>query len=92
LKQRHPKLVGEWKSRRAGLPADLRATCEALLEETETFLADLLEEEEFCAGELARCRDETSRQLAELASGHHAQRAYGRGVPAATHRYLDVNQ
>jgi flagellar biosynthesis/type III secretory pathway chaperone len=90
-KQQRPAVVGEWKSRRAELPADLRASCETLLRETESLLAELLEEEQFCTSELARCRDETCRQLTELADGHHAHRAYG-GAAATTHRYLDVNQ
>jgi flagellar biosynthesis/type III secretory pathway chaperone len=92
LKQRRPAIAGEWKSRRDELPAELRTNCETLLQETESLLAELLEEEQFCTGELARFRDETCRQLAELASGHHALRAYGNGTPAATHRFLDVNQ
>lgn len=92
LKQGRPAIVTEWKSRRDELSADLRGECEALLQETESLLADLLQEEQSCTDELARCRDDTCRQLAELASGHQAHRAYGHGAPAGTHRYLDVNQ
>lgn len=91
LKQQHPTLVADWKSRRAGFSNEARNRCEELLRETESILADLIAEEKTCTDELTHHRDETSRQLAETSNGQRAHRAYGSEKPDE-HRYLDINQ
>ena len=90
LKQKQPGIVSEWKSRRDVLSTELRKVCETVIQETEVLLTELLNEEQICTDDLKRSRDETSRELSELTSGHRAHQAYGTTSPLARNRYLDV--
>jgi hypothetical protein len=70
----------------------VRRSCEAALAESETLLAELLEHERESTTVLARRRDETRRQLQNIASGGQANEAYRDTLAPATSRHLDVDQ
>jgi hypothetical protein len=79
-----------WRRERDALPADDRARCDAILEETETLLAALLSEDETSSRQLVSRRDVTQRELQSLAVGVQAQEAYDpRSLPVLFR--FDVN-
>lgn len=86
----HRALQRAWPHEREGLPAADRARCEALLADTETLLADLLQEEQSSTRQLVSRRDSTQRELQAIAVGTQAQEAYASRAQPAFSRF-DVN-
>lgn len=91
LNRQHPDLRQQWRARRDSLPAAERQRCEHLLAEMEQMLAALTEEERESTDLLAARRDETQRQLHEIACGTEVHQAY-RDEIRSPHRRLDVGQ
>lgn len=92
LKKAQPAGLHDWNTHRGSLPGPVRESCDAVLQQTEQILTELLAEEENCARQLMQRRDETRRQLDHMAQGRLLHGAYGNTPVAPSHRFLDVNQ
>lgn len=92
LRQSRPNLLPQWQQVRETIPPGLRDDGDSALRETETLLAELLAEEQFCTEQLQQRREATRRQLAEVSDGRLAHQAYGTGPTDNSHQYLDVNR
>jgi hypothetical protein len=90
LGQHRPELWQEWRRDRDRLSPTQRSSCEATLAETESLLAELLENERVCTETLSRRRDATRRELQRVVHGSHVNQAYRDSLAPSTHRHLDV--
>jgi hypothetical protein len=90
LGQRRPDMWQEWRRDRDRLLPDARRSCEETLAETETLLAELLENERVSTETLARRRDATQRELRSVMHGSRVNQEYRDSLAPATHRHLDV--
>ena len=88
----HPDLIAQWRRYREAAGEETRQTCEQLLAEAETMLAELLNEETASTDELIVRRDSTQRDLHDLAQSGRVHEAYRSALAPATHRHLDVGQ
>lgn len=79
-----------WPSERGALAPVDREKCNALLAETETLLATLLEEEQASSLQLMTQRDATQRELQNLAVGVQTKDAYDSRAQSPRSRF-DVN-
>lgn len=87
-----PGLPERWRADRNQLDPAGRADCEQLLEETETLLASLTEEERECGDELTRRRDHTRLELRGLASATSAASGYRDSAAPADNRHLNLQE
>jgi hypothetical protein len=92
LKQRFPGIQQRWPTLRETIDPSLRNDCERLLAETETLLADLLNEEQESTEFLTKRRNDTQRRLQAVAEGPRIHSAYRDSLAPATNRILDVDQ
>jgi hypothetical protein len=89
---RHPiDLWQTWRDDRDQLPGDLRQSCEAVLDDTEHLLQQLLTLEADSAAVLTRQRDETGRLLRDVNHGRQALAAYQSPSDAAASQRLDLD-
>jgi len=86
-----PRLWDDWKAERDRLAPAARHACEKTLEETEALLAELLEHERTSTENLSRRRDQTARELRDVASGTRVNQAYRDTLAPVTHRHLDTD-
>jgi hypothetical protein len=82
------ELWPRWRAARDGLDPELRGACEAVLKETEEFLAVLLAIDQSSAQELLRQREATQVELSAAAGARQAETGYD--AASATSRYLDL--
>jgi len=92
LKSRQSTVITCWKETRDTMPEDVRATCSALIDETESLLAELLDQENACTVELTHRRDETRRRLADISGGRQAHEAYHTEKPTLSQHVLDIER
>jgi FlgN protein len=91
VKRRYPELSRQWTALRdSGLPT-VRTDCEALIADTETILAELLQTEKQGTEQLAERREATRRQLAAVSQGVHVNQVYADTTPTLNHRFLNTN-
>src|SRR3546814_8671282 len=69
-------LITQWRRCRESAGADTRETCEQLLAEAESTLAELLNEETASTDELIVRRDATQCELQELSQNSRVHEAY----------------
>jgi hypothetical protein len=86
-----PTLKERWRTGRDGLPATVRAACDQLLEESESLLTELFEEERVSTERLQQRRDETRRELESLTLGTQVHNAYRQTATPRDHVNLDLN-
>lgn len=89
---RQPRLWDDWREARDGLAPAARGACDQVLAETETLLAQLLEQERVSTETLKARRDETACELRTVAAGSRVNQAYRDSLASATHRHLDLDQ
>jgi hypothetical protein len=92
LNKEHPDLKSRWKQIRDAGDPDWRDDCEHVLAETESILAELIEEEEQSTDYLTRKRDATQKELHAVTEGSRVHDAYRDSLAPATHRHLDIDQ
>ena len=94
LNRGQPRLWETWRAQRGQLDAGTRALCETLLEETQTVLAELHQQEHLSTERLASRRNETRLELATIAHGARAHDAYAHveAASAESGYRLDVGQ
>ncbi|MGE3315592.1 MAG: flagellar export chaperone FlgN [Planctomycetaceae bacterium] len=92
LNREHPDLKSRWKQIRDTGDADWRDDCEHVLAETESLLAELIEEEQDSTDHLTRKRDTTQKELQAVTQGSRVHDAYRESLAPATHRHLDIGQ
>ena len=81
-----------WKQIRDGLPAGVRAECDAILAESEVLLAAALEREAQGTRQLTQRRDQTQQQLRKIGQTLEARTALGAGQQGAQSSFLDVSR
>lgn len=87
-----PNLWAEWHSHRDALPGSTRDDCNHVLAETETILAELVEEEGQSTDELVKRRDATRLELQSISEGSQVHDAYRDNLTPATHRHLNIDR
>ncbi|QDT27452.1 hypothetical protein Enr10x_27690 [Gimesia panareensis] len=87
-----PQLWEKWKTDRDRLPAEQRETCEAILQESEAILSELLQNEDTSTQSMIHRRDQTRQQLQSLNQGGKVSEAYRDSLAPVTHRHLNVDQ
>lgn len=92
LNKEHPDLKTRWKQIRDTGDAEWRDDCEHILAETESLLAELIEEEQHSTDHLTRKRDATQKELQAVSQGSRVHDAYRESLAPATHRHLDIGQ
>lgn len=92
LGRRDPRLWDDWRETRDRLTPPARSACEQVLAETESLLAQLLEQERVSTETLKARRDETARELRSVAAGSRVNQAYRDSLAPATHRHLNLDQ
>lgn len=92
IRRRYPDLLRQWTTLRdTGLPA-LRSRCDALITETESILAELLQTEKDGADQLCLRRDTTRRQLEGISQGVRVNEVYLDTLSPVNHRFLDIDR
>lgn len=92
LNKEHPDLKSQWKLIRTTADAEWRDDCEHVLAETESILAELIEEESQSTEHLSRKRDATQRELQSVSQGARVHDAYRDSLAPSTHRHLDLDR
>ena len=87
-----PRLWEKWQTDRDRLPADQRETCETILQESETVLSRLMQNEDTSTKSMVVRRDQTRQQLQSLNQGGLAGEAYRDSLAPVTHRHLNIDQ
>lgn len=88
----YPDLKTRWKQVRDTGDAEWRDDCEHVLAETESLLAELIEEEQNSTDHLTRRRDATQKELQAVSQGARVHDAYRDSLAPSTHRHLDIGQ
>jgi len=87
-----PQLWEKWQADRDSLSAEQRERCEAILQESEAVLAELLQNEDTSTQSMVQRRDETREQLQSLNQGGKVSEAYRDSLAPTTHRHLNIDQ
>lgn len=91
LKAEHAAALARWRVERDTLDARSRADCDALLGETESLIARLVETERTCTESLSSRRDATRSELQTVSTGSNVNDAYRDSLATSTHRHLDLD-
>ncbi len=92
INRRHPDLGRRWEQLRGQGSSPSRSDCEAVISETESILAEILQTEKEGTERLGRRRDDARRQLESIAHGVHVNETYRDNVAPLNHRFLDLNR
>jgi len=86
----HLSLKDRWRTTRDLLPEHERAACQGALDEQESLVAEILQEERCSAETLERQLQETQRQLAAMSHGRELRARYQSATVSSAGRCLDV--
>jgi hypothetical protein len=92
LNQSQPGLWRDWRKRRDTFDPALLEDCEHVLAETESILAELVQQENASTEFLTRRRDAARSQLQSVSHGADVHSAYRDSLAPATHRHLNLDQ
>lgn len=90
LSKQQPELWKNWKHERDQFSEHIQRHCDRLLQETENFLAQLIQQEQQDTDALTKRRDETKTQLEQISQSVQTNQAYRDNLAPATHRHLDI--
>lgn len=91
-KKQLPMLWEKWKRDRDQLSAEKREACEQILSESESVLAQLLQNEDTSTQHMVVRRDRTKQQIQSLNQGERVGEAYRDSLAPVTHRHLNIDQ
>jgi len=90
LNQQQPGLMDDWKAQRDNIEAATRSDVEHLLEEIESIIKQLMQEEQSSTQTLIVQRDQTEKQIQDVTTGANVNNAYRDQLAPTTHKHLNL--